>query len=121
MTKCSKIGHDFRTVQTTVVLSSDTKRERCLDCGHEETFTVKTATQDKEYAKAHRRDFIQPSDKEAWNLAYPDKRIIEDMEQKKQMTAMLREKLGKKRLPKVATQYLVSFGPADFLKWHLTP
>lgn len=117
MSKCQTIGHNFFTIRT----SGDVKEENCKDCGITVVFKSSNWTEDKEYMKAHKRDFIQPSDKEAWNLAYPDKKIVDDPKRRAEMHKMLTEKLGKKRLPKVATEYWINYGMSDLLKWHLTP
>lgn len=118
MSKCRKIGHNFRIEKET----SDVKQERCLDCGFTAVFSAKNWAEDKEYMKAHRRDFIQPSDREAWNLAYPDKKIVDDPKRKIEMIQLLREKVGKKRLRGVAEEYFRTYGGNDdlasVLKWH---
>lgn len=118
--KCSIIGHDFRIIKE----QGKFKEEKCLDCGVVVVFKEKGWQEDKEYARAHRRDFIQPTDREAWNLAYPNKKIVDDPVRKQEMRETLHEKFGKKKLPSVAEEYFRTYGGQDdlakILKWHLS-
>ncbi len=121
--RCNKIGHNFREVKSAIALGAKSKRERCLDCGREETFTERGWNADAEYAKAHRRDFIQPWQKEEWALAYPDKPIVTDPARQKDMGHELTVNVGKKRMGTIADEYLRSFGwhneaMTKVLRWH---
>lgn len=122
MQKCARIGHNFRSLGDSPI--KDVKREKCLDCGREETFTSHSWNADKEYAKAHKRDFIQPWMKEEWNLAYPDKKIVEDPIKQKEMGHDLTHAVGKKKMTNIAEEYVRSFGwhneaMTKVLRWHL--
>lgn len=54
--RCDDIGHDY------YLLKGDRHegKERCKECGHEQYFYYNDT---KTYAREHRRDFLQPSDK----------------------------------------------------------
>ena len=66
MDKCRRVGHNYEPIGS----GDGHTKEKCADCGHIRTFRSKDRGFEKDFGEEHHRDFIQPVEKEDFEIAY---------------------------------------------------